>query len=533
MTKTLLKKQFMELSRFYFTDSKTGKSRSKGKAAGIIVLLIFLLVIIIGLVGAAAMSVGSAMLEAGLDWLYFAMFSLTAILLGVLGSVFNTYHSLYMAKDNEMLLSMPIPPGKILFSRMIGVAAASLLYSSLVWLPAMAVYWILKPPSVSGVIFPVILLFALVLFVAVLTCLFGWIVAKATVKLKRKKIVAVIIALILMGAYFFISFRLSNILEYITVNTAAIGDFIRSWGYPLYQFGQAATGKVVPLIISLVIIGGVFALTYFIMSRSFLKITTTNTGTVKTVYKEKGYVRKSVGRALLAKEAKRFAGSTTYMLNSGLGIILIPMATVFLCIKSSSFMTLINELPEDGSWGSMVSVIIAVIICILCSMNCTSAPSVSMEGNGIWILQSMPVDPWDVLKAKVRLHVVINMVPAVICTAVLGIVFRESVLSIILMELAVMCFITGGGEFGLMMNLIKPNLNWNNESTAVKQSLSVLIAMLSGFVCAVIIGVAAFPAKSVMDMNVYFGIIIAVLAAVIMLLARWLKRRGTVIFSNL
>ena len=32
-----------------------------------------------------------------------------AIVLGAFGSVFNTYSSLYLAKDNDLLLSMPIP----------------------------------------------------------------------------------------------------------------------------------------------------------------------------------------------------------------------------------------------------------------------------------------------------------------------------------------------------------------------------------------------------------------------------------------
>ena len=34
---------------------------------------------------------------------------LAAVLLGAFGSVFNTYAGLYLPKDNDLLLSMPIP----------------------------------------------------------------------------------------------------------------------------------------------------------------------------------------------------------------------------------------------------------------------------------------------------------------------------------------------------------------------------------------------------------------------------------------
>ena len=52
----------------------------------------------------------------GFGWLYFAIMGLITICMGVVGSVFNTYASLYLAKDNDQLLSMPIPSRRIILS---------------------------------------------------------------------------------------------------------------------------------------------------------------------------------------------------------------------------------------------------------------------------------------------------------------------------------------------------------------------------------------------------------------------------------
>ena len=58
---------------------------------------------------------------AGFDWLYFALFGIIGLMFGVFGSVFNTYAALYKANDNDLLLSLPVPVGSILLSRLLGV----------------------------------------------------------------------------------------------------------------------------------------------------------------------------------------------------------------------------------------------------------------------------------------------------------------------------------------------------------------------------------------------------------------------------
>ena len=60
--------------------------------------------------------------------------------MGVVGSVFITYSTLYQAKDNDLLLSMPIPVSKILFTRLFGVYVMGLLFEVLVMIPALIVW---------------------------------------------------------------------------------------------------------------------------------------------------------------------------------------------------------------------------------------------------------------------------------------------------------------------------------------------------------------------------------------------------------
>ena len=76
----------------------------------------------------------------GLDWLYFGFAGTLALGIALLGSVFASQSQLYDAKDNALLLSMPIPPGKILMSRMLPLLAMNLSFCLLVILTYQAVH---------------------------------------------------------------------------------------------------------------------------------------------------------------------------------------------------------------------------------------------------------------------------------------------------------------------------------------------------------------------------------------------------------
>lgn len=102
MIRILVKKQMAEIFRGYFYNAKKNKAYSQART----VLLIFAFVLL--------------------------MVGFTSVFLGAFGSVFNTFSSLYLSKDNDLLLSMPIPVNAIMVSRLLSVYLMGLMYSSAV-----------------------------------------------------------------------------------------------------------------------------------------------------------------------------------------------------------------------------------------------------------------------------------------------------------------------------------------------------------------------------------------------------------------
>ncbi|MBQ6570383.1 MAG: hypothetical protein IJL87_09000, partial [Clostridia bacterium] len=524
-------KQFLELNTFYFKDRKTGKNRSVGGIILFVLIFAFLFLSIAMMFLGMADALCEPLAAMNMQWLYFAIFGIMSIAIGTFGSVFNTYASLYRSKDNDLLLSMPIPPSKILLVRMLGVYAMSLLYSAIVWLPAVFRYCAGGHASVNSIIFSVLLTFINAALVTVLTCILGWVVALISSKLKNKSFVTVALSLLFLAAYYFVYFRLNSILSQMLENSERVGAALK-WVYPVYQMGRGAAGEILPMIIYVLIVAIAFMMCCAILSRSFIGIATMGSTVKKTKYKEGRFVVKSADSALLRKELKRFTSSPTYMLNTGLGIVILIAAAVFAVIRADTLREVISQIPQMmPPLANCVPVFFATALLLALSMNYISSPSVSLEGRNIWIVQSSPVMPWKALKAKLRLHIFINIIPAAVCAAVFGFVATDDLPTVASMVLLAVVYVCFTGALGLMIDLLKPNLSWTNEAIPIKQGVSAFVTLFGGWAIAVLLSAGAvFLRITPWLYMLLFGVL---LAAATYLMVLWIKKSGSKIFAAL
>ena len=128
-------------------------------------------------------------------------------------------------------------------ARLLSVYLMGLMYSSVVILPAIIVYWCLGEFSPGSVLGSLLLLLSVSLLVLVLSCLLGWVVAKVSLKLKNKSFITVLISLVFFGVYYVFCFRLQYILQDLIANAVVYGKAIQGAAYPLYLLGQAGAGS--------------------------------------------------------------------------------------------------------------------------------------------------------------------------------------------------------------------------------------------------------------------------------------------------
>jgi len=532
MLKTLLKKQLLELNQTFFQNKKTGKARSKAGTAAFIILYA---VLVAGVLGGSfyflATSICGPLVQAGMDWMYFLLFILISLCLGVFGSVFSTYSGLYCAKDNDLLLSMPIPVGYILAVRLIGIYLMGLMFSAIVLIPAAIVYWIMVPVTAARITGPLVLLLGMSVLALVLSCILGYGVAGISRKLKNKSMATTALSLLFIAAYYFVYFKANEMIRYLIGHASEIGGDLKASAYFLYLVGCTGTGDILCMTVFLGVAFLATFLTCWVIARSFLKITTSSGNGDRKLYKEKTARVKSVGKALLIREFAHLGSSANYMLNCSLGTIFILAIAVVLILKGEQ-LTEAVKVMTGGEPGSM-ALLIGTAIAVIASMNDLTAPSVSLEGKSMWVVQSMPVHPWKVLKAKIEMHLLLTSVPLLVLQIAVMRVFEVGGIAAIWVLLFPQLLVALMAEFGLILNLKFPNLKWSSEVSVVKQSMPPLFCILGGWVFGGAMLLPQLIKPGFMDVGIYMWLwaVLSVILTVIFTL--WLKKRGSEIFASL
>ena len=531
MLKILLKKQIMEIFRMYFYDEKKNKARSKASTIGFIVLFVFLMAGMLGgIFTFLAVSMCGALVSAGADWLYFLFFGAVAVLLGAFGSIFNTFSGLYLSKDNDLLLSMPIPVKDIIASRLMSVYLMGLMYSSVVTVPAVIVYWIKARTDVLSVICNILFIAKISAVILILSCALGYVVARVSVKLKRKSYITVLTSLAFFGLYYFVCFKAQSFISYLINNAAVLSDKIKTMSFSAYALGEAFAGNILYMLVASLILAAVIALTIFLISKSFVKTAVLSSEQSRVKHKEKSEKKKSLDSALFCKELRRFTSSANYMLNCGMGCLVLIIAGVAFIIKGDSILSFF-----DHQFGGFLSpkVMLCAAVCVMCAMNDITAPSVSLEGKSLWIYQSLPVDAFDVLKAKVYVQTVLTGIPALFCSVCACIIAEMNALEWIMTFITVLVSILFFSEFGLILGLKMPNLNWTNEISPIKQGLPPMISVFGGMIFAILIAVGDLIMNGVIPDWAYLAVFALIFFILSALMYAWIKKKGTRIFREL
>ena len=529
---TLLKKQLAEVFKGYFYDAKRNKMRSPAAIAG---WFLFFVVVVFGVLGGMfaglSLSLCGGMAAVGASWLYFAIMAGLAILMGVFGGVFNSYASLYLARDNDLLFSLPIPMRMILASRLASLLLLGTMYAAIVFVPALAVYWTVVDADPAAIVGGIALLAIVSTSVLCLSCLVGWAVAKASLKLKNKSFVTVAITLAFVGLYYFAYFQAEAAVKDMLVNATLYGTSVQDAVPWLYAFGSIGTGELKAAGAFLAVAAALLVVTVRLMARSYLA-TATATGKVKQArYVEKTARQRTQFWALVSKELAKFVSNPSYMLNSGLGIVFMLAAGVAALLNADVLNQVVSEV-----WGAdpaQACVLFCGALCLLAASNDIAAPSVSLEGKGIWMLQSLPLTPRCVLRAKAAAHFILTAVPLTFAVACIAAVIDLPAEPKALMCLVPFAYAALTTMTASMLGVKMANLSWTDEVMPIKHGGAAVIAMFGGWAVAALLVVVYFVFEGAFDASLYLAASGALFLAAAVGLFRWLSTAGGCAFAAL
>jgi ABC-2 type transport system permease protein len=289
---------------------------------------------------------------------------------------------------------------------------------------------------------------------------------------------------------------------------AALGAIESSFG-PFSILGEISLLSPLPTTVFLAISVGITLLSWFIISKNYVKIITGSKSSAKKKYKREKLASGSLLTALVKKEMGIFLSSSTYILNASAGIIFNVMI-IFAAFPLKDAL-LSEDLGVLAILGGTEFIYLAVtaILSGMAFMNSISASAVSMEGKHWWITKSAPIPTRAMIYAKLAPHLLIALPISLVSSVVIAAVLNPPILWWLPIVFIPAVANAVSAMLGLVLNIAFPKFDFTNEAQVVKQSLPSFITVMLGFVLTFGSSAAAFFLSSKLSATVS-AIVIAV-----------------------
>ena len=462
------------------------------------------------------------------------MLDITGLLLATLITMLSADLTLFRAKDNEILLSMPIPPGYILMARLLPLYVIALMFTGSVMIPAYGTYAHMVGMSPGLWVLNIVMFLALGYLALALSAVLGWVVSLINSRLKGKSWASLVGSIVFLALYFYFYLQINKFTQALVSHSSEMADWIHRFLPPLYFLGLSHTGDAKGIVFGLLTIVVVFGLIYYVLSKTFRGIVMNASRTVSSKMGKGELKTGSQSQTLLKKEARRFLASSTYMMNCGIGSIMMIALAVAAVIKKDAVLYGVDLLHDVfGMMQGMIPGVLALLLFLMISTCYYTMPSISLEGKSIWILQSSPVDPMKVFMAKIKMEYILCVPGVVALSVVIAVIARMSVMSWLAVFVAAMAYVTFTAFFGLWINMKRPSFDWTNEAYPIKQGLNSLICLFGEWLLTLVLGLVYLLIGHFFPAEAYLVIVAVVLFAVSFVIYRWLAGKGRAMFCYL
>lgn len=451
-----------------------GKKKRAVSGVGVMALMALLAMYISGVYSSMLLEI---LAPQGMEEMVFIYMGLTALLGGLLYTTFAVRGVVFGGKGNDLMLSLPVPSGVLMASRVAAIYLENLIFSVFVLVPAGVACAIFTRNGVGHtLLFWVRVLMAalaLPLLDTALSVTLGALTALVSTRFSRGKALG---QNLFMAAYlalvFCFSFRLNGMMATLAADAAGVKASL-SWALPLVWMADGilnSWGLLLAFVCCCVL---PFVLMVTILGKNYRRAVTAFQGqAARGGYRLSAQRGAGLKKALFRKEAKRFFGTPTYFWNAGLGLILLPVMGAAALVKRAELSALLGEME-----GIPVLLLCGGAMGFCLSTCGVTAASVSLEGRCLWILREAPVGEGTLLWIKVGFQTAMSLPCALFACACLTIALGLSPAQGAALFAAMALFAVGQACFGMLMGLSFPRLDAANDAVVIKQSMAVLLAI--------------------------------------------------------
>jgi len=478
---TLLKADRHSLNILNQGFTNKAKTRfAKLGTSGLIILFVILICFVIGLY---ANLMASELAKQGATFVMLAVMIIFSLILTITNTVYKSQGMLFASKDNDLLLSLPIPKKTILATRLIKLMLSQYIWTCLILLPSIAVYAYYEGLTLSLILSSLVMLIAMPILPVIVGTGVGYIITLIASRFKNKNLIQIIISILTFVIVFVFSYKITDFIESIADMDTEIYVFLKKLYYPLGLYIECLEQIDLLKLLEILVINLIPLLIFVVIFSYYYYniISKLSENHAKSKFVLNKVKVNSPLKSLIVKESKKYFRSSIYLLNTIIGPMIMLAASIYLAYKGVNLNSLrgIEGVTEDLmiQVETYLPVFVYVIIFFCVGLSNISASSISIEGSNIWHLRVLPLKVEKIFLAKTIFHVLVIMVPTSLSLILICITLKIPILSSMILFITVILSVIVLALIGLVINILFPKLN-ASDITVVKQSASSFCSML-------------------------------------------------------
>jgi ABC-2 type transport system permease protein len=211
--------------------------------------------------------------------------------------------------------------------------------------------------------------------------------------------------------------------------------------------------------------------------------------------------------AIAMREIKYLLRTPVYLFNSFAVLIIVPVILVIPLISGGSLNSLVDALRDEIPRVVQISAL-SGFIALMALFTPAASSSFSREGRQFWISQVIPVRAAVQVNGKILYSYLISALSIPLVVLISLVFLPLGPLELLLVVVLGLVIGLPAIVVSLLVDLLRPYLNWDNPQKAIKQNINVVIAMLAGGIIYALIFLAGWLAYQVFqaDFLVYLTV---------------------------
>lgn len=418
-------------------------------------------------------------------------------------SIFTIPSVYYFSRDIDRLLVLPLTPQQIIASKFVVNVIYEYGFTAMFMVPMYITMVMQLGFHPLGLIAFLIIFLTAPIYPLVLSSLLTMIIMRFVPFFNNRdrfNLIGGILAVVLaFGLSFWLNSMNTADMEAMFMSLLSGDNALMRVGTALFPFIPAASaaifsGDLLQLLLYLGII--LIALAVFLLCARFLYFkgaiggSETAAGNRKITASDLRGQRHGLFATFLLKEMRMLFRTPVYFMNCVLTALIMPVLMVIIIFTSFSEIGTQITLPIDiGFLPDLWAIALLVAFAaggFMGGINMIASTSVSREGTNAFFMKYIPVPIQTQVLAKAGCGILISAVCTWLMLIPLHLIIAYPLWLDLLFILGSFLSIVMTNLFGVLIDLIRPKLVWEQEASAVKQNLNGFLSMMLSFVLAIV-----------------------------------------------